>query len=445
MSLLDTAATSDQAVRDRYTRDGHDQRSDAALVGHVARRLAVPRLDPADSFVLHAPLELAARAALLPFVEPRRRHDARLRLITLAEGFEQSGPPLTTADDQRVDPVGTVDTVDTVDTAAHRLAAAVDAGELDDVDTAARALGRLATPSQMQQALGPVVIDRLSGAAHAPIFLYHLPRVAPRGEMTSELLRVLARELARYPDWRLQWTADRNERGERAGRAERSTSTPEALFDAVASTPRIHEPGNTFIYPLMSFVDTEGIAPGLLTDVTAGDDVRASGRALLRAAAWTMLIETDEHAPYGWSHCLTLPQGALGIAHALPDPSHALAVAATYVVGFRSALANEPLDPIDFDDPGIDLRDAFDHGSKIAAAAAWHAVDDRPDEVIAQLATRAATQHDAHLVKYTLACFDAAADDPDHRRLFLSAAASLTGYWASRTNPDDPLLEPVAR
>jgi hypothetical protein len=49
-------------------------------------------------------------------------------------------------------------------------------------------------------------------------------------------------------------------------------------------------------------------------------------------------------------------------------------------------------------------------------------------------------QRDAHLVKYTLACFDAAAADPRHRRLFLTAAASLVGWWQDVIDPDDPLL-----
>ena len=44
---------------------------DAALVGYVADRVREPREQPADSFVLHAPLELLARTALLPWVSPR--------------------------------------------------------------------------------------------------------------------------------------------------------------------------------------------------------------------------------------------------------------------------------------------------------------------------------------------------------------------------------------
>ena len=41
-------------------------------------------------------------------------------------------------------------------------------------------------------------------------------------------------------------------------------------------------------------------------------------------------------------------------------------------------------------------------------------------------------------MKYTLACLDAAAADPRHRRLFLAAAASLVGWWAGVVDTGDP-------
>jgi hypothetical protein len=50
--------------------------------------------------------------------------------------------------------------------------------------------------------------------------------------------------------------------------------------------------------------------------------------------------------------------------------------------------------------------------------------------ITTELASRAAVHPDAHVAKYTLACFDAAQADPDHTRLFLAAAAFLHGWWA---------------
>jgi len=61
----------------------------------------------------------------------------------------------------------------------------------------------------------------------------------------------------------------------------------------------------------------------------------------------------------------------------------------------------------------------------------WNAPHSARDEIRTELATRAATHPDAHLVKYTLATFDAAAVDPDHEPLYLAAAASLSAFWAA--------------
>ena len=57
-----------------------------------------------------------------------------------------------------------------------------------------------------------------------------------------------------------------------------------------------------------------------------------------------------------------------------------------------------------------------------------------------QLVTHAALHGDAHLAKYTLACLDAARDDPGARRLYLAAAAHLAGWWRTR-GADDGLFD----
>ena len=64
-------------------------------------------------------------------------------------------------------------------------------------------------PTSSRRCSASTVLPNLAAAAHAPIFLYHLPRVAPRGEATPELLRPLARELARHPGLGIEWVHDR--------------------------------------------------------------------------------------------------------------------------------------------------------------------------------------------------------------------------------------------
>ena len=135
----------------------------------------------------------------------------------------------------------------------------------------------------------------------------------------------------------------------------------------------------------MSRVDDRGIAADQLGTVTGRGDVRDRAHAVLRAAAWSMLLEPGDHSPYGWSHCLTMPQAVLGLVGSV-DPSTALAVAATYVVGFRSALAVNPLEPVfPTADPQLPMSEALDAGPIVAAAAVWHRADPTASDVVSEL------------------------------------------------------------
>lgn len=395
--------------------------SDARLVAEVGAILATPRHDEADSFVLHSPLELAARSALLPYVAPASRERARRQLVALAEGFESFGPPV------RALPTACSDSLAD---AGARLRAALAAGALDDVDSAASWIGQVATPSQLRHLLADEILPRLSAAAHGSILLFQLPRVSPRGELSATLLRTLARELGRHPEWQLTWIDDR---------ADHDPLPAEAMFDAIASAPRLGVPGSDFIFPIMSQAERDGGVADLLAAPTAGVAVDDAARQLLRAAALSMLHEPDRYAPYGWSHCLTMPQAVLGIAGACGDPRRAVAVAATYVAGFRIALAvNDLTATFEPEPPGVSLAEALDTAPERAAAAAWHTVPAARPELVTELATRAATHQDAHLVKYTLACLDAAAWDHAHAALYLAAAAHLHSYWVRHDDPAAP-------
>jgi hypothetical protein len=385
--------------------------SDAELVAAVASVVRTPRADPADSFVLHAPLELAARTALLPHVATGERTAARAQIAAITATYEAFGPAAPSQPDRAFE---------SLESSAAWLGDALAAGDLDEVDVAATWLGRHASSARLAPLLADLVVPSLAAAAHGPIFLFQMPRVAPRGELTGELLRPLARELARNPSWRLEWFADRTASAE---------SSPAALFDALRATPQLGVPGSDFIYPLMSQVERTGVASELLSTTTSLD-VEAAARVILQAAALSMLQEPGAYAPYGWSHCFTMPQATLGIARWCEDPSVAIAVAATYVVGFRAALARNPLEPAWTPSvPGVDLATALEHEPELAAAAVWHAPADQVGTMTTLLATRASVHHDAHLVKYTLACLDAADWDKEHARLYLSAGAALHSWW----------------
>ena len=193
-------------------------------------------------------------------------------------------------------------------------------------------------------------------------------------------------------------------------------------------------PGSDFIYPVMHQAEESGVAPDLLSGIVAAEpDLRVARVQLARVAAWSMLQEPPDHAPYGWSHCMTMPQAVMGVTGRGPAGRTALAVAATYVVGFRAALARATIVPSYTPAPTRHARlaDAIAAGRDEAASWVAHAPDAELAEIRAELASRASRHHDAHLVKYTLACFDAAAVDPASERLYLAAAASLSAYWAA--------------
>lgn len=82
---------------DEYDRRRLGEIADHRLVELAAEIVGVPRVEvPAErsSFVLHAPLELMARSALLPYVGESERRRARLRIASLAAAYQASGPPL---------------------------------------------------------------------------------------------------------------------------------------------------------------------------------------------------------------------------------------------------------------------------------------------------------------------------------------------------------------
>src|SRR4051812_26952271 len=145
---------------------GHFVDNDLSLIAAVGAIVAVPKEAPADSFVLHAPLELLARAGLLRAVRPDAREQARQRMVRLAASYASAGPSVERAPaDEDLDPVA----------AAGRLVSALAAGDLDDVDRYALALGRRATPEELQVLLAEPVAASLAAAAHGSILLYLLP------------------------------------------------------------------------------------------------------------------------------------------------------------------------------------------------------------------------------------------------------------------------------
>lgn len=370
--------------------------SDVAFLEAVARVVARPRRDAPDSFVLHAPLELLARAALLPRVSPERRHDARRQMASIAARFDAFGPAMD------VEPVDMG-----VDDAVRSTKSALADGDQDRAAAAATTLGRRLDAGSLTRAVADAVAPSLAAAAHAPIFLHHLPRAAPRSPLAGAMFGTLARELARNPGWRLRWIDQVPRSGSGRG-----------LGAALASTPVLGPPESTFIFPLMSQADDSGIAADVIGPALGADtDLAEATCAILRVATASMLLDDQAHAAYGWSHCLTIPQGLLSAAAVAADPLRLVAIAATHVVGFRAGEGSAPLAELAGD--GLDETGLLGGLEPPTASALQEATD------------HAAAHEDAHLVKYLVSCLDAARTDPDGAAQHLRAAVHLSDLWRS--------------
>ena len=409
-SLVTTGALVRPAV-EILSGPGVEGLSDAELFDLVATVVSEPKEEPADSFVLHAPLEVLARRSLLAHVAPARRAAARGRLVDIALRYHSAGPPV-----HGVDPLEHRSTADGV----AGLARAIAGGDPDSVDATA---AWLATAADARDLLGLVdtIVPSLSAAGHGAILLELLGRSAPRSRAAVGLIRPIAREAARHPDWALTWQRGATFRG----------SGIDGLVEGLLATPRIGRPGSDFIHPLMHQAETSGVAAEVVpASLPAGAPVAEVGRALARIASLSMLLDDPDATPYGWSHCLTIPRAIVSVAPWASRPDEALAVAATYVVGFRTALSTTDVaashEP---EDPGVDAVGALGSPPRVAAAAVHHASAEELAAVRVELASYAAAHEDAHLAKCTLALLDAAAADPGAERLHLSAAAHLSAWW----------------
>src|SRR5436853_7448881 len=74
--------------------------SDNELFDQAVRVVSRPKLNNANSFALHAPLELLARRILLDRVDASRREAARERITWVAAQYAQSGESVPDDDPQ---------------------------------------------------------------------------------------------------------------------------------------------------------------------------------------------------------------------------------------------------------------------------------------------------------------------------------------------------------
>ncbi len=414
-------------LSDEYDRRGLGQIGDHRLVELAAEIVGVPRAEvPAErfSFVLHAPLELMARSALLPYVDDAGRRRARLRIASLAAVYQASGPPLAAPAPRDFA---------SLDDAATALVDGIDLEDLDGVDTAAAWLGLRLRPDQLVAVLADHTIDRLSAAGHGNIYLQLLARNQPRG-LPQQMLRHPARQLAIRSKRRI---------GLPPTHLSADQALPACLVESLTRVPVVGPPSQPGIAAIVEHAQHHDVLSGLLDADGTFIAPETQPFELLRFAAHAMLQGPLDAAAYGWTHCLTLAQAALMVAPACTNPAQAVYVAMTYLASHWATLGQGTLDLDGLvpDPADTDLDALLSASPQQAAAAAWHASGH--GDIVTRLATSAACAHDAHRAKYTLACLDAAAADRASAPLYLAAGAYLNAWWVQHPDRSDPLSDQI--
>jgi hypothetical protein len=381
---------------------------DTVLIRAVAGSIAAPKARINSSFLLHAPLELLARAWLLPHVPPYRREAARRRIAEIAARYAAAGPEIESKPKAyRSD-----------DAALCALSMALRTGDADAADGALLFLAPRILIERFRALLAEPVLPLLGAAAHAPILLMLLEAAPARLPEYCALLRSPLRALALEANRRLLWME--------AASGPDGAPAP-ALFDCLASPPRVETSSNSIASTMLA-IERDGYAARILAAATNGMTVPTARRILLRVAALSMLLDDPKHAPYGWTHCFTLPQAVLSLADVASDMTRVVRIAATHSLGFRATLGCVRLQ-YPFLSQLQTESTASQREPSAAAAAVFNAGAAQHPSIRAQLVERAAIHADAHLVKYTVACLLAADRDPQEASLYLAAAAYLGAWW----------------
>ena len=401
---------------------------DVELLAACARTICRPRSNP-DSFSLHAPLELLARYLLSSVAPPAQAPAARIRMLMIATQYAEGGEFQDVPIEERP-------------ASSAELQHAIENGDVVAADAYCANLCRELDDISLRHVMAPLASERLAGAGPSPILLNLVGRVSTTGARQVQcLVRNSARALATDPQQKISWHHRQDFSSAQAGDLDIVHRSDEAVRTTKLADSE--PPGGIF-----GLVDAAESAEALAKqlDFMVGVDWRnphsrmRAGTALCRLAALGMLCEPETHAKYGWTHCLTLPQAAWLSASYTQEPLHSMALAGSFVVALRRGLAKQDWNPPQIERrerSADDLHVALRHGPEEAQAVG---LEMRPEEMraaFAGLAVMATSRSDAHLVKYTLACIDAAALDPSSDSLYLAAAAKLNALWLR----DEP--EPV--
>jgi hypothetical protein len=397
---------------DTWRREGAATLDDKALIALCAQTIEMPkRARGGSSFVLHAPLELLARAALLQHVAPDVRDFARRRIAEIGVRYANAG------DEMQFDEIH----FSNESTARTALLRAVSEGDQSIAHNAMRFFIDRKHPDELRALLIDSIAPLLGAAGHCPILLSEWRRGETYSQAAGRLILAPLHYLLATPQARLRWI-DTVSWQDCTPARESTEALTQALSRALKKPHAIKVESNS-IAPQLTAADTSPHIASALREPLLHLPLPIIEKTLLRTAAQSMLQDDPAHAAYGWTHCLTLPLALIANADASENPRKLYAIAATYVYAFRAAAAHATVD-VDCEPVGNDSR-----LPQQAAATAFRATEDQRHALRTRLASAAAAHRDAHLVKYTLACFDAAERDPEFERIYLATAAYLNAWW----------------
>jgi hypothetical protein len=413
-------------VVDDYKDRALGELSDAEIYGQVCSIVARPPVRGLTSFALHAPLEVMARYGLMRLVEPSDRELARLQMVASAAAYGHQV-------DLMPAPAHVYSFRD-ANMAAEELASTFTSRDPDGMEAMVLSIALQFGTKSLLNLLTPLALPTLTGASHSHIGLWLLLRHAePAGVEDASLLRAAARALAADPTGQMKSFQGMSIEG-----TQHLKTPPEQVCEEILdklADPAKGTLGGQSIRELVEAGEKTGNVDTLFGDFIRHDlsqpQIDAAFRAVLRVSAHSMLQDDLEQAKFGWSHCLNLPQSAFGLSSVTSNRKLALAAALVWIVAYRSVLSDRALDlgwhPQPIKDASV--LEALQTSPAAAASRVWHAPDGELSAIRRILATEASIRNDIHLVKYTRACLDMGAFDPEHVRLYLAAAAHLCAVW----------------
>jgi hypothetical protein len=400
--------------------------SDAELYRAIGAIVSRPSQGGMTSFTLHAPLEVMARYGLLRLVNPPERALARLQMIASAAVYGSGVKPLG--------PPPRVKAFPDLDASAAELTRTFTQADAGGMEALVLQIAEQFGTSSLVSLLTPLALPTLTGASHSHIGLWLLLR---HGEASSisdaSLLRNAARAIATDPGAQMKSFSGMSIDG--GAPLAMAPGQIEQEINAKLADPPHGRPANQGIRGVIEAGERTGNADRLLGDFIRHDlsraQVDAAFRAILRVCARSMLQDDVKQAKFGWTHCLTLPQSACGLASLNTDRKRALAATLVWITAYRSVLSGRALD---FEwaperVSGASIHEALHTSPQVAAGRVWYASDSELPDIRVALATEASIRNDQHLVKYTRAVLDMGSFDPGYTRLYLAAAAYLCALW----------------